>query len=214
MAMSDQESSSQRRLSMYNIMKIKLVLVGDTAVGKTCLLKRFMTGRFDVEKTTLPAAFYSKKLRLKEGDKVIMTKFEIWDTAGQERYRTLMPMYYRGAQAAIVVYDITKTDSFSRARMWINELHRHASPDIVIALAGNKSDLINEREVEYEDAKTFAENNGLLFMETSAKTDIHINDIFVAIAEKISKTYIPPGVQEGVQFTRRQQKSDSAGCCS
>lgn len=92
-------------------------------------------------------------------------------------------MYYRGAQAAIVVYDITNQDTFGRAKTWVKELQRQASPNIVIALAGNKQDLANKRMVEYEEAQTYADENGLLFMETSAKTAMNVNDIFLAIGE-------------------------------
>ncbi|KAG8129310.1 hypothetical protein E2320_016012 [Naja naja] len=86
-------------------------------------------------------------------------KFEIWDTAGQERYHSLAPMYYRGAQAAIVVYDITNQETFARAKTWVKELQRQASPNIVIALAGNKADLANKRMVEYEEAQAYADDN-------------------------------------------------------
>ncbi|MBN3318646.1 RAB5B protein, partial [Atractosteus spatula] len=115
-------------------------------------------------------------------------KFEIWDTAGQERYHSLAPMYYRGAQAAIVVFDITKPETFERAKAWVKELQRQASPSIVIALAGNKADLADKRMVEYEEAQTYAEDTGLLFMETSAKTAMNVNELFLAIAKKMPKT--------------------------
>lgn len=92
-------------------------------------------------------------------------------------------MYYRGAQAAIVVYDITNQDTFGRAKTWVKELQRQASPNIVIALAGNKADLANKRMVEFEEAQAYADENGLLFMETSAKTAMNVNDIFLAIGE-------------------------------
>lgn len=97
-------------------------------------------------------------------------------------------MYYRGAQAAIVVYDITNSDTFNRAKVWVKELQRQAAPNIVIALAGNKADLAAKRQVEVVDAQTYAEENGLIFMETSAKTAMNVNDIFMAIAKKLPKT--------------------------
>ena len=103
------------------------------------------------------------------------------------RYHSLAPMYYRGAQAAIVVYDITNADTFSRAKVWVKELQRQATPSIVIALAGNKADLAAKRQVEVADAQTYADENGLIFMETSAKTALNVSDIFMAIAKKLPK---------------------------
>lgn len=97
-------------------------------------------------------------------------------------------MYYRGAQAAIVVYDITNPDTFSRAKVWVKELQRQAAPNIVIALAGNKADLGAKRQVEVNEAQAYADENGLIFMETSAKTAMNVNDIFMAIARKLPKT--------------------------
>ena len=135
------------------------------------------------QESTIGAAFLTQTLTLDD----TTVKFEIWDTAGQERYHSLAPMYYRGAQAAIVVYDITNQDTFRRAQNWVRELQRQARPDIVIALAGNKSDLGNKRTVEYEEAKAYAEENGLLFMETSAKNANNVNEIFLAIARKLPK---------------------------
>ena len=110
-------------------------------------------------------------------------KFEIWDTAGQERYHSLAPMYYRGAQTAVVVYDITNEESFARAKNWVKELQRQASPNIVIALAGNKADLASKRAVDFQEAQSYADDNSLLFMETSAKTSVNVNEIFMAIGK-------------------------------
>ncbi|XP_036123487.1 ras-related protein Rab-5A isoform X4 [Molossus molossus] len=125
----------------------------------------------------LSAAFLTQTVCLDD----TTVKFEIWDTAGQERYHSLAPMYYRGAQAAIVVYDITNEESFARAKNWVKELQRQASPNIVIALSGNKADLANKRAVDFQEAQSYADDNSLLFMETSAKTSMNVNEIFMAI---------------------------------
>jgi small GTP-binding protein len=115
-------------------------------------------------------------------------KFEIWDTAGQERYNSLAPMYYRGAAAALVVYDISKADSFERAKRWVSELHRNASANIVIALVGNKSDLGADREVEKSAAEDYAQESHLLFTEASARTGEGVATVFELVAQKLPKT--------------------------
>merc|ERR1719511_252027 len=152
--------------------QFKLVLLGESAVGKSSLVLRFVKGQFhEFQESTIGAAFLTQTLCLDD----TTVKFEIWDTAGQERYHSLAPMYYRGAQAAIVVYDITKPDTFGRAKEWVKELQRQASPNIVIALAGNKADLAGQRSVDFEEASAYAEENSPLFLETSAKTAMNVN---------------------------------------
>ncbi|XP_078363916.1 ras-related protein Rab-5B-like [Oculina patagonica] len=123
-------------------------------------------------------------------------EFEIWDTAGQERYHSYASMNY-DARAAIVVYDITNPDTFGKAKTWVKELQQKASPNIVIALAGNKADLSSKRMVEYEDAQSYAEDNGLLFMEMSAKTYTNVNNIFIAIGRKVLRLHSTTNVSAG-----------------
>ncbi|EXC32913.1 Ras-related protein RABF1 [Morus notabilis] len=156
--------------------RVKLVLLGDSGVGKSCIVLRFVRGQFDpTSKVTVGASFLSQTIALQDSTTV---KFEIWDTAGQERYAALAPLYYRGAAIAVVVYDITSPDSFSKAQYWVKELQKHGSPDIVMALVGNKADLHEKREIPVQDGMDYAEKNGMFFIETSAKTADNINQLF------------------------------------
>jgi len=133
--MSEANSGSQADKSV----QVKLVLLGEAAVGKSSVVLRFVSNEFQPNKEpTIGAAFLTQKCRLE--DRVL--RYEIWDTAGQERFHSLAPMYYRNAQAAVVVYDITKASSLEKAKSWVKELQRQANPNIVIALAGNKLDLV------------------------------------------------------------------------
>lgn len=197
------------------ICQFKLVLLGESAVGKSSLVLRFVKGQFhEYQESTIGAAFLTQTVCLDD----TTVKFEIWDTAGQERYHSLAPMYYRGAQAAIVVYDITNTDTFARAKNWVKELQRQASPNIVIALAGNKADLASKRAVEFQEAQAYADDNSLLFMETSAKTAMNVNEIFMAIAKKLPKNEPQnaagaPGRNRGVDLQESNPASRSQ-CCS
>ncbi|KAI8927749.1 ras family-domain-containing protein [Entophlyctis helioformis] len=163
--------------------QVKLVLLGEAAVGKSSLVLRFVNNEFQENKEpTIGAAFLTQKCKL--DDKII--KFEIWDTAGQERFHSLAPMYYRNAQAAVVAYDITKPASLDKAKAWVKELQRQANPNIVIALVGNKLDLAaTSRSVSTEEAQAYANEGGLLFLEASAKTGEFVMDIFTEIAKKI-----------------------------
>lgn len=162
----------------------KLVLLGDSAVGKSSLVLRFVKKQFfEYQESTIGAAFLTQTIQLNDA----IVKFEIWDTAGQERYHSLAPMYYRGAAAAVVVYDITNRQSFLRAKSWIKELQRQGNPNIVIALSGNKIDMAESRQVETEEAKSYAEENNIFFVETSAKTNHMVNEMFKTIAIKLPK---------------------------
>ncbi|KAI8806068.1 ras family-domain-containing protein, partial [Cladochytrium replicatum] len=162
--------------------QVKLVLLGEAAVGKSSLVLRFVNNEFQENKEpTIGAAFLTQKCKLEE--KVI--KFEIWDTAGQERFHSLAPMYYRNAQAAVVAYDITKAASLDKAKSWVKELQRQANPNIVIALVGNKIDLEAQRAISYDEAKSYADEAGLLFTEASAKSGENVMEVFTEIAKKI-----------------------------
>jgi len=192
----------------------KLVLLGESAVGKSSIVLRFVKSQFqEYQEATIGAAYLTQSILV--GDPEVTVKFEIWDTAGQERYHSLAPMYYRGAHAAIVVYDITNAQSYQRAMAWITELRERAPGVKVIALAGNKSDLSQQRAVSEQDAKAYAQENGILFMETSAKVATNILDIFTAIAESLPLTeqvQVNAGTQRLGEAPNRGT-SGTSGCC-
>ncbi|OWM84953.1 hypothetical protein CDL15_Pgr027740 [Punica granatum] len=143
--------------------------------GKSSLVLRFVKGQFhEFQESTVGAAFFSQSLAVND----VTVKLEIWDTAGQERYHSLAPMYYRGAAAAIIVYDITSMESFERAKKWVQELQKRGNPNMIKALAGSKADLEDRRKVTAEDARVYAEENGIFFMETSAKTALEGSQCF------------------------------------
>ena len=150
-----------------------MVLLGESNSGKSSLIHRFANNEFVQQESTVGAAFIEHY------------KFELWDTAGQERYRSLAPMYYRGASAAIVVYDITSRKSFEGAKTWIKELRERADASIIIAIAGNKLDLASLREVDAEEASKYAAENNLLYLETSAKTAFNVAKLFEEIEKKM-----------------------------
>ena len=140
-------------------------------------------------------------------------KFQIWDTAGQEKYHSLAPMYYRGAAAAIIVYDITRPNTFKTLKNWVEELRNQGPKDIAIAIAGNKADLANLREIDTETAKAYAEEIGALYVETSAKDDLNVQDMFVQISHRL-----PPPPENDTSVIRataglRKPQASASGCC-
>eukprot|EP01057_Protomagalhaensia_wolfi_P001152 Protomagalhaensia_wolfi_Nauph_80__1151@NODE_167_length_3356_cov_74_031957_g125_i0_p2_GENE_NODE_167_length_3356_cov_74_031957_g125_i0NODE_167_length_3356_cov_74_031957_g125_i0_p2_ORF_typecomplete_len214_score16_62Ras/PF00071_22/5_9e65Roc/PF08477_13/1_3e29Arf/PF00025_21/5e19GTP_EFTU/PF00009_27/1_4e07SRPRB/PF09439_10/2_2e06MMR_HSR1/PF01926_23/1_7e06RsgA_GTPase/PF03193_16/0_019RsgA_GTPase/PF03193_16/0_21Gtr1_RagA/PF04670_12/6_8e06FeoB_N/PF02421_18/5e05AAA_22/PF13401_6/0_002AAA_22/PF13401_6/2_4e03Sep len=153
----------------------KIVLIGDSGVGKSNLLSRFTRDEFNLEsKSTIGVEFATKSVNT-EG-KVI--KAQIWDTAGQERYRAITSVYYRGALGALLVYDISKRQSFTNVDRWLRELRDHADQNIVILLVGNKSDLKHIRAVTQEEATSYAEREDLAFIETSALDATNVDAAF------------------------------------
>ncbi|XP_051148982.1 ras-related protein RABA4d-like [Andrographis paniculata] len=160
----------------------KVVLIGDSAVGKSQLLARFARNEFSLEsKATIGVEFQTKTLRIDQ--KIV--KAQIWDTAGQERYRAVTSAYYRGAVGAMLVYDMSKRQSFDHMARWLEELRGHADKNIVIMLIGNKCDLGTLRAVPVEDAQEFAERENLYFMETSALDATNVESAFMTILTEI-----------------------------
>ncbi|KAL0479829.1 Ras-related protein Rab [Acrasis kona] len=160
----------------------KIVLIGDSGVGKSNLLSRFTRNEFNLEtRTTIGVEFATRPI--KTDGKTI--KAQIWDTAGQERYRAITSAYYRGAVGALLVYDVAKRVTFENVERWLKELRDHAVPNIVIMLVGNKSDLRHLRAVSTEEAKAFAEKNSLSFIETSALDSTNVELSFSTILKEI-----------------------------
>ena len=169
---------------MINTNKHKLVTLGESGVWKSSLVLQAVKGQFhEVPMPTIGAAFLTKEVIL--GEEKVM--FDIWDTAGQERFHSILPMYYRGAGAAMVVYDITKQDTLERAKEWVEELQRNTSKDIVIVLLGNKVDLTANKNVSHDEVLAYAQDNGLIIIETSAKTDLNVDKVFFSIAQKLPR---------------------------
>lgn len=213
------ESSSRPGGSRFA--QFKLVLLGESAVGKSSLVLRFVKDQFDdYRESTIGAAFLTQTIALDDHTTV---KFEIWDTAGQERYKSLAPMYYRNANCAVVVYDITHATSLDKAKSWVKELQRQANENIIIALAGNKLDLVTEypdkRAISTADAQAYAREAGLLFFETSAKTAENVRELFTAIARKLPLDQAGPrsiraGARAGVDLRPEAPGTQGAGSCN
>ncbi|MED6194675.1 Ras- protein Rab-5 [Stylosanthes scabra] len=169
-----------------------------------------LQAKLGVQESTIGAAFFTQILSLNEAT----VKFDIWDTAGQERYHSLAPMYYRGAAAAIVVYDITSMESFARAKKWVQQVQRHGNPSLIMFLVANKADLEAERKVANEEGEEYAKENGLSFLETSAKTAQNVNELFYEIAKRLAKAN--PSRQTGIKLHSIPQETRtrrSLFCC-
>lgn len=203
----------------------KLVLIGDSGVGKSNLLSRFTKNEFNLEsKSTIGVEFATKSLKF--DGKVI--KAQIWDTAGQERYRAITSAYYRGAIGALLVYDVTRRASFENAARWLKELRDHTDPSIVVMLIGNKSDLRHLLAVSTEDGKSFAERESLYFMETSALEATNVENAFSEVLSQIygivSKRAVDASADEAASVVPSSRetinvKEDGSafkrmGCCS
>ena len=162
----------------------KVLLIGDMRVGKTSVFQRFLTGTFSpIHMTTIGVDFQKKEVKLEDNT---IVDLQIWDTAGQERFKTITKNYYRGASGIIIVYDITDKTSFDNVSNWLYEVEEKASPDTIKLLIGNKCDLTSERLVSYEEGETFAKENGISFLETSA-LDANCENIEKAFYEMACK---------------------------
>ncbi|KAJ3195396.1 GTP-binding protein of the rab [Irineochytrium annulatum] len=169
-------------LTCYSDYLFKLLLIGDSGVGKSCLLLRFADDTYTESYiSTIGVDFKIRTIEL-EGKTV---KLQIWDTAGQERFRTITSTYYRGAHGIIVVYDVTDQDTFNNVKQWLQEIDRYASEGVNKLLVGNKSDLVAKKVVDAKAAQEFADQLQIPFLETSAKNSSNVEQAFLTMAKQI-----------------------------
>merc|ERR1719361_1199851 len=192
-----------------------LLLIGDSGVGKSCLLLRFADDTYTESYiSTIGVDFKIRTIEL-DGKTI---KLQIWDTAGQERFRTITSSYYRGAHGIIVVYDVTDQESFNNVKQWLQEIDRYACENVNKLLVGNKCDLTNKKVVDYTSAKEYADQLGIPFLETSAKDATNVEQAFMTMAAEIKKRVGPPapsGPQAGKVNIESSTpvNANKGGCC-
>ena len=165
----------------------KVLLLGDTTVGKTCFLMKYTDKTFqDIHMATIGLDYRLKSMKLKSGKNI---KLQIWDTAGQDRFRAITKNYYKGSHGIILIYDVTNVQTFENVKQWVSQIREEASANVIIYIAGNKIDMEEERKVNKEEGEKLAEELGFPFVETSAKSGININKTFEDLVERIDKIY-------------------------
>ncbi len=193
----------------------KLLLIGDSGVGKSCLLLRFADDTYTESFiSTIGVDFKIRTIELDEKT----VKLQIWDTAGQERFRTITSSYYRGAHGIIIVYDVTDMESFNSVKQWLHEIERYATEGVSKLLVGNKCDLVSKRVVSYEQAKEFADQLNIEFLETSAKNNQNVEEAFLKMSAEIKAQQASAGpaagpAKTGPTLTAGASVEKSGGCC-
>ena len=178
-------SISHRNSNNYQYI-FKLILIGNSGVGKSCILQRYMKHTFEEQyKCTIGVDFLMKTVIINNET----VKLQLWDTAGQEKYKSMVSTYYRGANVAFIVFDLTSHESFDALPLWIENYYKNGPDQKNIILIGNKKDLVEERKVTEEEAKIFSETNNMMYFETSAKEGDNIDYVFNYAAEKLLEFY-------------------------
>ena len=182
----------------------KVVLVGESAVGKTCIISRFISGAFDSNvSSTNGASYASKNVQYDKLGKNLL--LDVWDTAGQEKYRALTKFFYKDAKVAILVYDITRYDTFKSIKeFWYEQVKENGPKNIVIGIAGNKCDLYEKEEVNENEAREFAASIGAIFALTSAQNNSGINELFRDVGNK----YLDPNFQQQMQIENEEKNPE------
>eukprot|EP01132_Coremiostelium_polycephalum_P003668 gene3668-4568_t len=186
----------------------KLLLIGDSAVGKTSLLLRFADGTFQETSVNMTSVDYKIKNVIIDGKTFSL---QIWDTAGQERFRTITSSFYRGAHGVLIVYDMTDQTSFNNVKLWMQEIQRYAVVGVSRVLVGNKFDQDDKKVVSSTAAKEYADSIGVPFLETSAKTGFNVEQIFLTIANEIYRA--PLGVPRGETAKVSLNSTSKKKCC-
>ena len=175
-------------------LKLKLILLGDSGVGKTNLISRYISNNFDENtRATIGVEFFCKNFRI---NKKRTIKVEIWDTAGQERYKAITSVYYKGAKGAFIVYDITSRKTFENIDKWIGEIKERTTDDVKLIIIGNKTDLNNEREVKSEEALIKYQDMDIPLIETSALEDTNVNEAFINLIKIVYKDIARKEIEE------------------
>ncbi|KAI9363170.1 ras-like GTP-binding protein RYL2 [Pilaira anomala] len=198
-----------------NTLEAKVVILGSTGVGKTSVAVRYVQNTFSPNGTsTIGASFMTKKLSVND----CSVRLQIWDTAGQERFRAMAPMYYRGASAAILVYDITSEESFTEMVSWMEELNKNMTDDLVIHVVGNKIDLESQRKVSFSKVNHYCDRlvhdvSGV--HEVSAKDNTGIEDIFFEITQALVKKKFDQDLYKTItsEICRDEVTIEKSGCC-
>ncbi|CAD8087550.1 unnamed protein product [Paramecium sonneborni] len=194
----------------------KILLIGNSAVGKSSLLLRFADNVFN--ESFLPTIGVDFKIRTFDlNGKTV--KLQIWDTAGQERFKTITNSYYKGAHGIILVYDVTDKQSFKDVENWLAEVEKYANENVVRVLVGNKVDLESKREVTFEEGKELADSLNIRFIETSAKNSSNVEKAFITLANeikaKVAKSSEAVPIKTAPRITQDQQQNTvkDNGCC-